>query len=137
MSDGGREQPPTLDSTGDSWSGLPARLRGLGDLTGSGELLWTGELAREVLDWLVGQGRGVIGGEVYVSVGKARGAFAGDWQTAPQWRANEDWQAFVERSAAQSRAEIAAREASVDASSRRFFLAAAERGSYPTYLRED
>jgi hypothetical protein len=123
-------------SSSDCWSGLPPDVRARADVAGSGELLWPREAAKPAVDWLVEQALGIIGGEVYVGVGKAKGVFQAEWQTAPQWRADEPWQTFVLRAGAQAAESILGGEADTPAATTWYFLAVARESQYPQFLRD-
>jgi len=103
-------------------------------VAGSGELLWPREAAASAVDWVAARGLGIIGGEVYVGLGKAKGVFNAEWQTAPQWLPAEPWESFVDRAAAQAAAAILG-EAVTTGPSTWYFLAVALEDGYPPYLR--
>jgi hypothetical protein len=119
----------------DPWGHLPPAIRRRAEITGSGELLWPADTADALRSWLEAAGIGVIGGEVYIGLGKAKGAFHAEWETAPLWLPGEPWQRFVARSADQAAREIRGLDARLDAPSARYFLAVLPEERYPEYLR--
>jgi hypothetical protein len=121
----------------DCWSGLPPDLRARSDVAGSGELLWPSEAAEPAVEWLAREGLGVIGGEVYVGVGKAKGVFSADWDTTPQWRADEAWRSFVDRAAEQAVRAIVQPGVDTPASATWYYLAVTSEADYPPFLRVD
>ena len=106
--------------------GLDAAAKAWADHNG-----FSGDAGRVLI--LPGAG-GEIGGALF-GLGKAKGAFHAEWETAPPWLPGEPWPRFVARSTDQAAREIRALDARIDAPSARYFVAVLPEDRYPHYLR--
>jgi hypothetical protein len=106
---------------------LPADVTHDAQVTGSGDPLWTAEMALRVVAWAGAHDHAILGGEVYHRIGPMQTSFLDDWEAAPDGAA-EQRPAYVRRTAQQAMAAIE-RSARDGDPHRRYYLALGPKGT--------
>jgi hypothetical protein len=102
---------------------LPEHIREGAHVAGNGELLWPRSGAIAAATWIVSNGLGIWGGEVYAPRGPFMAMMVNEWRTEPELGADEPWTDYARRGLEQALAAITKYPAPGRAAEALYFLA--------------